>query len=85
MTELTKLREEIDRIDAEIAPLLQERFAVVRKIGAAKKEAGLPVFNPEREKAVLEKISAKAETEEEKKALCAVYMSIMAAAKELEK
>ncbi|MBP5405384.1 MAG: chorismate mutase [Clostridia bacterium] len=85
MTEITKQREEIDRIDAAIIPLLLERFAVVRKIGAAKKEAGLPVFDPAREKAVLEKISAKAGTEEEKKALCAVYESIMTAAKELEK
>jgi len=51
--ELKKLRKEIDRIDAEILSLLEERVETARKIGAVKKEKGLPVSDPQREKEVI--------------------------------
>ena len=83
--ELDKLREEIDRLDGAIVPLLLERFEVVRRIGEVKKEAGLPVYNAAREEAVLRKVSALAPDEETARALRLVYTQLMAAAKELEK
>lgn len=83
--ELDKLREEIDRLDGAIVPLLLERFEVVRRIGEVKKEAGLPVYNAAREEAVLTKVSALAPDEETARALRLVYTQVMAAAKELEK
>ena len=85
MKELDALRREIDRLDAQIVPLLLERFAVVRRIGEVKKTEGIPVLNEAREKAVLDKISAFAEDDAEKSALRKVYKSVMTAAKDLEK
>ena len=85
MTELDKLRQEIDRVDGAIVPLLLERFEIVRRIGAVKKEAGLPVYNAAREEAVLAKVSDLAPDEATANALRLVYTQLMAAAKELEK
>ena len=85
MMEIDELRKEIDRLDRAIVPLLLERFEVVRRIGDAKKSAGLPVYNPAREEAVLQKVSAFAPDEETANALRLVYTQVMAAAKELEK
>ena len=85
MKELDALRREIDRLDAQIAPLLLERFAVVRRIGEVKKTEGIPVLNEAREKAVLDKITSFTEDDKEKSALRKVYKSVMTAAKELEK
>jgi chorismate mutase len=46
-------REEIDAIDRELLRLLNQRARVARKIGALKRAAGLPVCDPDRERAVL--------------------------------
>jgi len=85
MTELDQLRQEIDRLDADIVKLLSERFEVVRRIGDVKKREGLPVLNAAREQIVLEKVAGMVKNEEEKLALQRVYKEIMAAAKDLEK
>ena len=85
MMEIDELRKEIDRLDGEIVPLLLARFEVVRKIGEEKKKTGLPVYNPAREAAVLEKVSSHAPDEQTARALRLVYEQVMAAAKELEK
>lgn len=85
MRDLETLRKEIDRVDKDICALLGERFALVREIGAVKKEQGLPILNASREAVVLEKVRATAETEAEKDALAEVYKTIMIEAKKLEK
>ncbi len=36
--------------------LIKERFSVVDKIGEIKKEEGIPVFDPEREKLIKERL-----------------------------
>jgi chorismate mutase/prephenate dehydratase len=51
------LRSKIDAIDEKIIALLGERAALSVKVGEVKKEAGLPVFNPEREASLLERIA----------------------------
>jgi len=53
---LEECRNEIDRIDGEIVRLLNERAAFAQKIGEIKKEANAPIYVPEREKAVMEKL-----------------------------
>jgi len=85
MTELEMLRQEIDRVDGAIVPLLLERFEIVRRIGDVKKAAGLPVCNPAREEAVLAKVAALAPDEATANALRLVYTQVMTAAKALEK
>lgn len=52
--ELTNLRFQIDRIDAEIIALCRERLAIAQKIGLAKQATGLAIRNFAREAQVLE-------------------------------
>ena len=85
MKDLEGLRQEIDEIDEALCACLARRFAVVRAIGEIKKEKGLPILNEGREKAVLDKVRALAPTPEESEAFAAVYQTVMAEAKKLEK
>jgi len=48
------LRREIDRIDAELLRLLNERAAAALEIGRLKRARNEPIHVPEREQAVLE-------------------------------
>ena len=50
--ELGRHREAIDRIDVGLLELLNQRTCIVEKIGAVKKAASLPVYEPRREDAV---------------------------------
>ncbi len=59
--ELTKIRQEIDRLDAELVRLLCERLDYSRKSAAYKKEHGLDIFHEEREREVLEAVAAAAD------------------------
>ena len=53
---LDELRGEIDRIDADIVRLLNERMKVAVRIGRIKKKAGVPIHVPEREKEVYARV-----------------------------
>jgi chorismate mutase len=49
---LDQYRIEIDSLDIRILDILNERTRIVEKIGAVKREASLPVYEPKREDAV---------------------------------
>ncbi len=53
---IEKAREEIDRIDGEIVRLLSERAENVRHIGDAKRSLGEPIYQPDREEKVFERV-----------------------------
>ena len=57
MKSLNELRKNIDEIDREIIELFEKRMDVAREIGRYKKQHDLPVFDPEREKKLIEKNS----------------------------
>lgn len=46
---LADFRRSIDNIDAALVFLLAERFAITKKVGIYKAEAGLPPADPDRE------------------------------------
>jgi chorismate mutase-like protein len=46
---LAECRRNIDRIDAQVLALLNERARVVEIIGAVKREHAMPVYEPKRE------------------------------------
>jgi chorismate mutase-like protein len=50
---LEELRKDIDRVDEVLVRLLNERARCVCEIGRLKKEQGLEVYQPDREKDVL--------------------------------
>jgi chorismate mutase-like protein len=53
---LDDLRDDIDRVDEVLVRLLNERARVACEIGRIKKEQGIEVYQPEREKQVLEHV-----------------------------
>lgn len=63
MDELERLRREISGVDAEIVPLLLKRMEIAGRIGAYKRERGLPVPDDKREQKVLERVGAQAGAE----------------------
>ena len=56
---LEEYRKQIDVVDDEIVRLFQERMAIAAKIAAYKKEQGMPILQPARERAKLAEVSAK--------------------------
>jgi chorismate mutase len=50
---LEELRARIDAVDEELVRLLNERAACALEIGQIKKQRGIPMYQPEREKLVL--------------------------------
>ena len=54
--QLNKLRLAIDEQDRQIIAALGRRMELSEKIGEYKKQKGIPVYAPERESAVLERI-----------------------------
>jgi chorismate mutase-like protein len=53
---LDDLRDDIDRVDEVLVRLLNERARVACEIGRIKKAHGIEVYQPEREKQVLEHV-----------------------------
>ena len=53
---LGKLREEIDEIDGQLLPLFLRRMDCSQRVAQLKGEAGMPVFSPQREQAILDKV-----------------------------
>ncbi len=49
---LDEYRQQIDSLDIRILDILNDRTRIVEKIGAVKREAELPVYEPKREDAV---------------------------------
>jgi chorismate mutase len=54
--EIAEWRRRIDAIDDQLARLLHSRSACAVEIGRIKRRLGLPVYSPEREAAILERV-----------------------------
>ena len=51
-------RQEIDRLDRELLRIFNERAALALHIGEVKKQLGLPVYDPDRERRIFEAMTA---------------------------
>ena len=51
---IARLRRRIDNLDAELIRILNERARCVLDIGAIKRALGRPVYDPQREKEIVE-------------------------------
>jgi chorismate mutase len=51
-------REKIDELDVQIVRLISQRAEAARAIGDLKREAKLPVYEPQREQAVFDRVRA---------------------------
>jgi chorismate mutase len=56
MPTLDEFRRDIDRVDEVIVRLLNERARMACEIGRIKKAEGVPVYQPDREKAVIDHV-----------------------------
>ena len=74
---LADYRKQLDRIDAEILQLFEERMNVVREIGIWKKQNGIPVLDAGREAEKLETLSARSSGEYQAE-VRALFTEIMA-------
>src|SRR5687768_15784512 len=78
---IDKLRREIDRIDEELASLVEKRAAAAKKIGELK--GGAPAYRPERESEVLRNVLAKARSLPPER-MSAIFREIISACRSLE-
>jgi chorismate mutase len=53
---LSDLRDAIDAVDTEILRLLSERARLVVRIGESKRAEDLPVYDPARERSILDRL-----------------------------
>ncbi|HVY30047.1 MAG TPA: chorismate mutase [Polyangiaceae bacterium] len=59
--DLDELRRGIDAVDQQILRLLHERVRLVMQVGEYKRERGIPVYDPVRERALLDRLCKAAE------------------------
>jgi chorismate mutase/prephenate dehydratase len=82
---LEPLRREIDGLDEQIVNLLNERARVVVQIGKVKQQHNSPIYAPDREKSVLEKVRRLNRGPLPDRCLEAVYRELMSGSFALEK
>ena len=56
--DLQKSRSDISQIDEQIVSLFQKRMAISKEVAKYKKENRLPIYDPERERAILNRVTA---------------------------
>lgn len=56
--DLESLRKAIDAVDAQLLELIHERVRLVLEVGAYKARHGLAIYDPERERRLLERLTA---------------------------
>ncbi len=85
MKTLDDCRKAIDSIDNEILKLLNERMKVVQRVGEIKNDSGGAIYRPEREKAIIERLTKLSEGEIlNKNAIEAIFLEIFAVSRNLE-
>lgn len=84
MRDLEFLRNQIDEQDRAIVKAIEKRFLTVKEIISYKRENNLPIYQPAREKEVLEKVNSYLATEEFSHELKSIYIEIMNKSKEIQ-
>lgn len=82
--ELAGLRAEIDAVDDQILALLDRRASAVKKVGELKRRRSQAFHVPQRERAVLERLSARAQGAFPREGVRPVFREIMSACLSLE-
>jgi len=82
---LEELRGQINELDAQLVKLLNERARIVVEIGKLKSKTDRPIYAPDREKEVIEKISAANEGPLPDRCLVAIWRELMSGSFVLER
>ncbi|MDO9303861.1 MAG: prephenate dehydratase [Sulfuricurvum sp.] len=87
MNTLEECRKAIDALDDEVIVLLNRRMEVVQRVGEIKHETKGAVYRPEREKAIIDRLSAHSKQSGgllNSQAIEAIFLEIFAVARNLE-
>src|SRR5271154_303808 len=82
---LDPLRLQIDQIDQQLIELLNSRARIVVQIGKLKQSQGTPIYAPDREKAILDRVRSLNRGPLSDRCLEAVYREVMSGSFALEK
>lgn len=82
--EIDELRRQIDAIDLQLLSLLAERHRVVLAVGERKRLQNLPVHDPKREIALLERLAAHAPPPLDETTIRHVYQAILSESRRLQ-
>ncbi|HSX15935.1 MAG TPA: chorismate mutase [Candidatus Saccharimonadales bacterium] len=82
--ELTTLRKDIDSVDEQLVRLLNERAAVVLKIGKLKIKHGTKAYDPARERVVLDHIDKLNKGPLHKGAMEEIFATIITVCREIQ-
>src|SRR5690348_10351074 len=82
---LAELRKQIDALDARVVDVLNERAKIVVEIGRIKQLTNEPIYAPDREKAVLDKVRRLNAGPLQDRCLEAVYRELMSGSFALER
>lgn len=81
---LDELRENIDRIDDTLLTLLNERMEHVHSVGELKNTTGAPIYRPEREQSILNRLKEQNRGKLTDGAIDALFLELFAVARNLE-
>ncbi len=82
---LDELRIEIDRIDDKLLELYNKRMEYVHQVGELKNTTGTPIYRPEREQSILNRLKTKNLGKLTEEAIDALFLEMFAVARNLER
>ena len=78
-------RKEINRLDGELLRIFNERASLALKIGEIKKQEGIPVYDPEREKRIFEAMTGNNQGPLENEAIVRLFERVIDESRRLER
>ncbi len=81
---LGKIRNKIDAIDQQLLELLNRRMDLVQEVGKLKKSSNATIYRPERERAIIERLSNLNEGRLNQQAIEAIFLEIFAVSRNIE-
>ncbi len=81
---LGKIRNKIDAIDQQLLELLNRRMDLVQEVGKLKKSSNATIYRPERERAIIERLSNLNEGKLNQQAIEAIFLEIFAVSRNIE-
>ena len=84
MRDLTQIREELDKIDAEMVTLLLRRLKLSEEVGEYKKAGGKKVYDRAREEEKIRALTSMTEDELSKKCIADIYEHILNYSREVQ-
>ncbi len=82
--DLDELRRQIDQVDTRLLELIHERVRLVLQVGAYKARHGLAIYDPERERRMLERLTALAQPPLEPDTVRRIYERLIDESRTLE-